>query len=98
MLANLIDNTLDALKTAVKPSIAITIAEQLRAHTFTVANNGAPIPPEMREKIFEAGVSTKGEGRGMGLSIVRQTLEAYGGTIDCMSDASETAFCVTVPK
>ena len=46
---------------------------------------------------LEPGVSTKGEGRGMGLSIVRQTLAEFGGTI-ALEDGGETAFTVTVPK
>ena len=98
VLANLIDNAIDALRGVPEPVIRLTIAEDLRAFIFTIANNGAPIPQELRERIFEAGVSTKGEGRGMGLSIVRQTLETYGGGIACQSDAQETTFCVTVPK
>ena len=98
VLANLIDNAIDAMKTAPKPTLLITIAEDLRAFNFTVTNNGDPIPETMRESIFEAGVSTKGEGRGMGLSIVRQTLEAYGGTVTCESTPEQTAFCVVVPK
>ena len=98
VLANLIDNAIDALKNTPQPMLHITIAEDLRAFTFTVANNGDPIPEALRERIFEAGVSTKGEGRGMGLSIVRQTLEAYGGTVTCASNPEQTAFSVTVPK
>ena len=98
VLANLIDNAIDALKNTENPQIQLTIAEDLRAYTFTIANNGTPIPVELRERIFEAGVSTKGEGRGMGLSIVRQTLENYDGEITCCSDDHKTAFCVVVPK
>ena len=98
VLANLIDNAIDALKDTVNPQIQLTIAEDLRSHTFTIANNGTPIPVELRERIFEAGVSTKGEGRGMGLSIVRQTLKSYDGEITCCSDEHKTAFCVVVPK
>lgn len=98
VLGNLIDNAVDALKGTEHPVIRLSIAEDLRSFSFTVVNNGPPIAHELRERIFEAGVSTKGEGRGMGLSIVRQTLETYGGTIACESDERETAFCVTVPK
>ncbi len=98
VLANLIDNAMDAVKPVLNPAIRITIAEDLRAFTFTVVNNGAPVPKDMLESIFEAGVSTKGEGRGMGLSIVRQTLDAYGGSVACRSVPEETEFSVTVPK
>ncbi len=98
VLANLIDNAIDALKGAPLPRIELTIAEDLRAFTFTVANNGAPIPEELLEDIFLAGMSTKGVGRGMGLAIVRETLAEYGGMVECESDETETAFRVTVPK
>ena len=98
VLANLIDNALDALKGVSQPQVRLTIAEDLRAFVFVVANNGAPIPEEFAQRMFEAGVSTKGEGHGMGLNIVRQTLDANGGSITCQSDASQTAFTVTVPK
>ncbi len=98
VLANIFDNGMDALKGQPSPRMTVTIAEDLRAHTFTIANNGEPIPEDMVEMIFEAGVSSKGEGRGMGLSIVRETLEGYGASIAVLSDDSETAFTVTVPK
>ncbi|NLI22863.1 MAG: GHKL domain-containing protein [Clostridiales bacterium] len=98
VLGNLIDNATDALKNVQQPTIRLTIAEDLRAFTFTIANNGPAIPEALRESIFEAGVSTKGEGRGMGLSIVRQTLSAHGGSVACESNAQETTFSVTVPK
>lgn len=98
VLANLIDNAIDALKGVAEPHITLTIAEELRTFTLSVANNGEPIPPEMRERMFEAGVSSKGEGRGMGLAIVRQTLEGYGGSIACLCEPPETVFSVTVPK
>ena len=51
----------------------------------------------MRERIFEAGVSTKGEDRGMGLSIVRKTLAEFGGTIE-LAPGGETCFVVCIPR
>ena len=98
VLANLIDNAIDALKGVEKPVLHITIAEDLRAYTFDVSDNGAPVPQNMLQSIFEAGVTTKGDGHGMGLSIVRQTLEEYSGSITVSSNAQETTFCVVVPK
>ncbi|MDD3410209.1 MAG: ATP-binding protein [Eubacteriales bacterium] len=98
VLSNLLDNALDALKQTEKPVIRLSISEDIRAFTFVVENNGPQIPAELRERMFEAGVSTKGEGRGMGLSIVRQTLEAHGATIALESAEGRTAFTVVVPK
>ena len=98
VLSNLIDNAMDAVKATPGPSVSLSITEDLRAFSFTVSNNGPAIDPALLPHIFEAGVSTKGEGRGMGLSIVRQTLEAHHGAIRAESDARGTAFIATVPK
>ena len=98
IIGNLLDNAMDAVLTAGDPQSELTATEDLRGYVLTVRNNGKPVPPDMEETIFEAGVSTKGEGRGMGLSIVRQTLAEYGGTIFLATGEQDTAFTVTVPK
>ena len=61
-------------------------------------NNGTAIPAALLDSVFEAGVSTKGENRGMGLSIVKDTLEPYGGDVSCESGEGLTRFSVTLPK
>lgn len=98
VLGNLIDNAMDAAKEAAKPRIRLAIEENIRSYLFTIENNGAAIPEELRDSIFEAGVSTKGENRGMGLSIVQSTLEPCGGAIICESGEDVTRFTVTLPK
>lgn len=65
---------------------------------FSVANTGTPIPPDDQQRIFEPGVTTKSDGHGMGLFIVRETLRHYGGDIQVTGDAQETVFSGTVPK
>lgn len=62
-----------------------------------ISNNGAPIPEDLLGRLFEPGVSTKGEGHGLGLSIVRSTLAEFGGTIS-LETGPETVFTVTVPR
>ncbi|MEG0048964.1 MAG: Spo0B domain-containing protein [Clostridia bacterium] len=98
VIGNLLDNAMDAVADAAKPHIALTVSEDLRGFTFILSNNGKPISPALHHSIFEAGVSTKGEGHGLGLSIVRQTLAEYKGTIDFTSQSDETAFTISIPK
>ncbi|HPJ02542.1 MAG TPA: Spo0B domain-containing protein [Candidatus Limiplasma sp.] len=98
VLGNLIDNAMDAARQAEHPQISLSIAEDIRAFRFTIDNNGAVIPEELLSTIFEEGVSTKGENHGMGLSIVKNTLKPYGGTVDCLSGESGTRFSVLLPK
>jgi len=96
IIGNLVDNAMDVLADHADGRICLKVTEDVRGFTFVISNNGAPIPADMRETIFEPGVSTKGEGRGMGLSIVRQTLAEFGGSI-ALAQGEETAFVVTVP-
>ena len=97
IIGNLMDNAMDALQDRADGKIHLLVREDLKRFLFTVQNNGAPIPQDLRESIFEPGFSTKGEGRGMGLSIVRKTLGEFGGQI-ALEDGPETAFTVTIPR
>ena len=49
---------------------------------FYVADDGAGIPSEVREHIFDQGYSTADEGSGFGLAIVRGIAEAHGWTVE----------------
>jgi PAS domain S-box-containing protein len=48
---------------------------------FYVSDDGPGIPPDEREHVFEAGYSTRTEGTGFGLNIVRETVEAHGWSV-----------------
>lgn len=98
VMGNLLDNAMDATASAGEPHVALRVTESLRSFEFTISNNGETIPPELRESIFEAGVTTKGEGHGMGLSIVRKRLDEYGGGIRLLSAEPETVFSLTLPR
>lgn len=97
IIGNLMDNAMDALSGQPEGKIRLEVREDVRGYRFVIANNGQPIPEALRETIFEPGFSTKGEGRGMGLSIVRNTLREFGGAI-ALAEGDETAFVVTVPR
>jgi sensor histidine kinase regulating citrate/malate metabolism len=97
VLANLIDNALDAMKGTKDPRLTITLSEDLKTFHFSVANNGPDIPPQDLNRIFQPGVTTKSEGHGMGLFIVRNTLRENGGDIEVTS-GGETVFSGFVPK
>ena len=84
VLANLIDNALDAatgaeLPAGEKPTVELVLGEDLRSWFFSVRNNGPAIPEKARVKIFEPGFTTKKKGQGMGLFIVNQTVTEMGG-------------------
>ncbi len=47
----------------------------------TVADHGPGIPEELRQRVFEPYFTTKQDGTGLGLALVRQTLEAHRATV-----------------
>ena len=98
VLGNLIDNAMDAMKDAPEPRLLIRLSESVQSYTFVIANNGPMIQPSIAERIFQRGFSTKGEGRGMGLSIVRGIMESGGGRLTLASDERETRCEGTLPK
>lgn len=98
IIGNLLDNAIDAAQEDDHPKIRFSVMDSMRACEFRISNNGSIIPEDMRERIFEAGVSTKGEGHGMGLSIVRQRLSELGGVITLLPEEKQTTFSVLLPR
>jgi two-component system NtrC family sensor kinase len=46
-----------------------------------IADDGAGIPPELRDRIFDPFFTTKREGSGIGLSLALRTLRHHGGEL-----------------
>jgi predicted ATPase/signal transduction histidine kinase len=66
-----------------------------------IRDNGAGIPPSVREKIFNPFFTTKppGEGTGLGLSISHEIIETNGGTLAFeTAEGMFTEFVVTLPR
>ena len=98
VLSNLIDNAMDALEGRPEPRLWITLGEDVKSYSFEVKNNGPAIPEKNLASIFDAGFSGKGEGRGMGLYIARETMRSADGDLTVESDKEFTAFHGFLPK
>lgn len=103
VLANLIDNALDASCSAqfapgVKPTVELVLGEDLRNWYFSVRNNGSKIDEKTRRHIFEPGFTTKKTGQGMGLYIVSQTIMELGGRLTLETHDGDTVFSGIVPR
>ncbi|GAA0532614.1 PAS domain-containing protein [Halorubrum ejinorense] len=54
---------------------------------FLVADDGTGIDPEDREAVFESGFTTRADGTGYGLDIVREVVESHGWSVELRSVA-----------
>ena len=99
VLVNLLRNALDAMEG--QPTREITLSADLATPGFirvSVADSGPGIDPDVASKLFEAFVTTKRTGMGVGLAISRQIIEAHGGRIWCERAAGPGAiFRFTLP-
>lgn len=63
-----------------------------------IRDTGRGIPPENLTSIFETFFTTKEKGTGIGLSVVKRTLEAYNGTVEVSSTlGAGTTFKLSLP-
>ena len=84
VLLNLVINAFDAMRDTAPSKRKVFIATQSNGDgtvRASVRDHGVGIAEDMRDRLFDPFFSTKTEGLGMGLAIVRSIIEAHGGTI-----------------
>ncbi len=99
VFANLIDNAIDALASVPEGRrIDLFVENGAGAATVRVRDNGAGIPADKLERIFNPFFTTKEQGTGLGMAIAKKLVEAHEGTIDVVSEVGRgTEFKVTLP-
>ncbi|EEE48033.1 two-component system sensor histidine kinase NtrB [Roseibium alexandrii] len=81
-----------------EPKIEIRWRVRGKKLAVYVIDNGPGINPAMRKAILQPGVTTRKDGLGMGLTIVKRIIESHGGKIGFTSRADRgTVFRFTVP-
>jgi C4-dicarboxylate-specific signal transduction histidine kinase len=81
---NLVRNAIDAVQGLADERRRVTIATGLDAQgdaELCVADLGEGVPEEARARLFDAFVTTKPGGLGLGLAICRSVVEAHGGRV-----------------
>ncbi len=107
VLLNLILNARDSVLDRPAPRrIQVTASQDKSGTRIVVADNGAGIAPENLEAIFQPFFTTKvkfdGEGKkgnGLGLSLCRDVIEGFGGTLTVTSTPGNGAtFTIQLPR
>ena len=97
LVTNLLQNSIDALKTKPfrdeKPTIRIEGRIENGSSILSVRDNGPGIAPAVVDKIFDPFFTTKdvGEGMGLGLSICYRIVKESGGRISVKTEPGK--FC-----
>jgi two-component system sensor kinase FixL len=101
VLLNLAINAFDAMREIPTSKRKVVIATQSRGDgtvRASVRDYGVGVSEEMQNRLFDPFFSTKTEGLGMGLAIVRSIVESHGGTIRAENaDGGGTRFEFVVP-
>lgn len=99
VITNLVKNALQAVPHVESPRILVTVSSEGKKVKITVADNGTGIPETVGNRIFEPKFTTKSSGTGLGLGMVKNIVENYGGTITFTSKLGKgTVFTVKFPK
>lgn len=79
--------------------VDVTISEDGTHCQIAFADQGPGMPPDVRDKAFDAFFTTKSRGTGLGLPIARRVIEAHGGTIRIdVPSAGGTTISIRLPR
>lgn len=101
VMLNLIVNAIEAMRTMNGRPRELEMSTAPASSTgvqVAVRDTGPGLPPAETERVFDAFFTTKAHGPGMGLSICRSIVEAYGGIISARANSPNGAvFEFTLP-
>ena len=80
--------------------VPLTVVVTATEEGFLVADDGPGIDPAHREEVFDPGFTTREDGTGYGLDIVREVVESHGWTVGLRGGGTDPASPddVTVPN
>lgn len=101
IIGNLLDNAIEATQRAPLPHepVEVLILLNDRELIIEVADQGIGIKPEIRERIFERGITTKTRGdHGIGLYLIESYVTQAGGLIEIADNTPRgTIFSLFIP-
>lgn len=98
---NLAMNAIQAMKesNAIKPAkIEIEICKVNDQVCIELTDNGPGIPIELQGEVFNPFYTTRTQGTGLGLAVVKAVAKAHGGNVELKSEVNKgCTFTVTLP-
>jgi nitrogen fixation/metabolism regulation signal transduction histidine kinase len=81
---NLLVNAVEALKGRQDGRVVLAARPLAGGVDISVSDNGPGVPEELRETVWQPEVTTRLRGSGLGLAMVRQTVQAHGGEVSVL--------------
>ena len=98
IVGNLLENAREACENSLEKKIQVGFFEDETKLRIEVTDSGRGIDTYEMEKIFNMGYSSKGEGRGSGLALIKNLVEVYRGSMNIKSRKNTKTFCVELSK
>jgi len=89
VLMNLIINAQQAMGHG--GTITVSVGREEAFGTIAVSDTGPGIPPEMLDRLFKPFATSKQDGSGIGLALVKRFVDNFGGTISVESEPGRGA-------
>lgn len=99
-LSHLISNSIDAMELSLIKKLSIELSHNSEKAFIRVSDTGHGIEDAILDSIMEPFFTTKdvGKGKGLGLSIAKNLIEAHEGFITIEKNRHPTVFQVLLPK
>lgn len=94
---NLLGNAVEAVSEQSDPRIEVMITESDGFVDVAITDNGPGVQPEHLERIWFPDFTTKKRGTGLGLALVRQTVQAHGGSAELIARDDGACFLIRLP-
>ena len=99
VMTNLIKNSIQAIPSDREQNINVEISDSTNSVKIIVSDNGLGVLEKNKEKIFEPKFTTKTDGMGLGLGIVKNIINSHRGKISYKSTPNKgTKFTISLPK
>lgn len=95
-IQNLVLNSIQVIKEGAKVELSSYCKDGYAL--ISVRDNGKGIDKELADKIFEPFYTSRSQGTGLGLAVVKSVVNAHQGDVKLLSQAGEGAhFCIHIP-
>ncbi len=103
VLGNLFANSIQAIQAVKDPArsklISIELSNEAGKIYFSIEDSGDGVPNVIQKSMFQAFVTSKANGTGLGLSFSKQVIESFGGAIELVPGKGTGAkFIVSLPE